>query len=48
METASIKASDKASTFGSAKLIIEGGNTSGTPPTFVDTTNNPHEAATWK
>jgi hypothetical protein len=30
---------------GSAKIIKWSGKTSGTPPTLVLTTNNPHEAA---
>ena len=29
----------------SANSTISGGNTSGTPPTFVDTTNRPADAA---
>lgn len=33
------------STFGLAKYIICGGRTSGTPPTSVETTINPQQAA---
>jgi hypothetical protein len=39
------RASAKASGEGSANFIMEGGRTSGTPPTFVETTNRPQEAA---
>jgi hypothetical protein len=30
---------------GSANFIMEGGRTSGTPPTFVETTKRPQDAA---
>ena len=36
---------DKSTVVGFANIIISSGKTSGTPPTFVDTTNNPHDAA---
>ena len=45
METASERASTRSGTVGSAKRIIEGGSTSETPPTLVDTTNSPQEEA---
>jgi hypothetical protein len=47
-DIASIIASESDSTLGSEKLIIEGGSTSGTPPTLVETTNKPQEAASNK
>lgn len=43
MATASF--SQMSSGSGFAKLTIFFGNTSTTPPTLVDTTNKPHEAA---
>lgn len=45
---ASDKASTKSPAFGSENLIMDGGRTSGTPPTRVDTTNSPHDAASNK
>mmetsp|Transcript_4398 Transcript_4398/g.9892 ORF Transcript_4398/g.9892 Transcript_4398/m.9892 type:complete len:279 (+) Transcript_4398:3-839(+) len=45
METASTSARQSASASGSANFIMLGGSTSGTPPTLVDTTNSPHDAA---
>ncbi len=46
MTTASDIASNKSCTVGdSANFIMDGGSTSGTPPTQVDTTKSPQEAA---
>lgn len=36
---------DEPSSFGSANTIMSSGKTSGIPPTRVETTNKPHEAA---